>query len=98
MGSGEPDQLMGEHFHSANTRRTMHANAEVDRLLVDARESFDDARVRADYRKAQEILWDECPWNWLYEQPDMLAINKKLKGFTGRRDEYMLFWDASLEG
>ena len=29
-------------------------------------------------------------WIWLYEQPDMLAISKKLKGFTGRRDEYML--------
>ena len=98
VGSGEPDQLMGEHFHSANAKRTMHANAEVDRLIVDARESFDDARVRADYRKAQEILWDECPWIWLYEQPDMLAISKKLKGFTGRRDEYLLFWNASLEG
>lgn len=84
--------------HWANTKRTMHANAEVDRLLVDARETFDDARVRADYRRAQEILWDECPWIWLYEQPDMLAISKELKGFTSRRDEYMLFWNASLEG
>lgn len=33
--------------HWANTKRTMHANAEVDRLLVDARETFDDARVSA---------------------------------------------------
>jgi len=98
VGTGEPDQLLGEHFHSANTKRTMHANAEVDRLIVDAREQFDDARVRADYRKAQEILWDECPWIWLYEQPEVLAINKKLRGFAGRRDEYLLFWNASIEG
>lgn len=38
------------------------------------------------------------PLDRLYEQPDMLAISKELKGFTSRRDEYMLFWNASLEG
>ena len=98
VGSGEPDQLLGEHFHSANTKRTMHANAEVDRLIVDAREQFDDARVRADYRKAQEILWDECPWIWLYEQPEILAINKKLRASPAAATSTCLFWNASIEG
>jgi ABC-type transport system substrate-binding protein len=95
--TAEPDQLMGEHFYSVNARRTLYNNPEVDRLIVDARENFDDARVRADYQKAQEILWNECPWIWLYEQPDITAINKKLRGFAGRRDEYLMFWDASLD-
>ena len=58
----------------------MHANAEVDRLLVDARESFADACVRADYRPSPGARMGRCPWIWLYEQPDMLAISKKLKG------------------
>jgi peptide/nickel transport system substrate-binding protein len=96
--TAEPDQLMGEHFYSVNARRTLYNNPEVDRLIVDARENFDEARVRSDYQKAQEILWDDCPWIWLYEQPDITAINKKLKGFAGRRDEYLMFWDASLDG
>jgi peptide/nickel transport system substrate-binding protein len=95
--TAEPDQLMGEHFYSPNARRTLLKNDEVDRLLVEARENFDDAKVKAAYRKAQEILWDECPWIWLYEQPDITAIHKKLRGFAGRRDEYLMFWDASLE-
>jgi len=95
--TAEPDQLMGEHFYSVNARRTLYNNPEVDRLIVDARENFDDARVRADYQKAQEILWNECPWIWLYEQPDITAINKKLRGFAGRRDEYLMFWDAALD-
>jgi peptide/nickel transport system substrate-binding protein len=95
--TAEPDQLMGEHFYSVNARRTLYNNPEVDRLIVDARENFDEARVRADYQKAQEILWNDCPWIWLYEQPDITAINKKLKGFVGRRDEYLMFWDASLD-
>jgi peptide/nickel transport system substrate-binding protein len=95
--TAEPDQLMGEHFYSVNARRTLYSNPEVDRLLVDARENFDEARVRADYQKAQELLWSDCPWIWLYEQPDITAISKKLKGFAGRRDEYLMFWDASLD-
>jgi len=95
--TAEPDQLMGEHFYSVNARRTLYNNPEVDRLIVDARENFDEARVRADYQKAQEILWNECPWIWLYEQPDITAINKKLRGFAGRRDEYLMFWDAALD-
>jgi peptide/nickel transport system substrate-binding protein len=95
--TAEPDQLMGEHFYSVNARRTLYNNPEVDRLIVDARENFDEARVRADYQTAQEILWSDCPWIWLYEQPDITAINKKLKGFVARRDEYLMFWDASLD-
>jgi peptide/nickel transport system substrate-binding protein len=95
--TAEPDQLMGEHFYSVNARRTLYNNPEVDRLILDARENFDEARVRADYQKAQEILWSDCPWIWLYEQPDITAINKKLKGFVGRRDEYLMFWDAALD-
>jgi ABC-type transport system substrate-binding protein len=47
--------------------------------------------------RAQEIVWDECPWIFLYEQPDITAINKKLKWSGGRRDEYWLFHAASLE-
>jgi peptide/nickel transport system substrate-binding protein len=95
--TAEPDQLMGEHFYSVNARRTLYNNPEVDKLIVDARENFDESRVRTDYQKAQELLWSDCPWIWLYEQPDITAINKKLKGFAGRRDEYLMFWDASLD-
>ena len=95
--TAEPDQLMGEHFYSPNARRTLYNNPDVDKLIVEARENFDEARVRNAYQKAQEILWGDCPWIWLYEQPDITATNKKLKGFVGRRDEYLMFWDASLD-
>jgi peptide/nickel transport system substrate-binding protein len=95
--TAEPDQLVGEHFYSPNARRTLYSNPEVDRLIVEARENFEEARVRAAYQKMQEILWSDCPWIWLYEQPDITATSKKLKGFVGRRDEYLMFWDASLD-
>ena len=96
--TGEPDQLMGDHFYSKSVARTQYHNPEVDRLIDEARENFDDARVKAAYLKAQEIVWAECPWIFLYEQPDITAINKKLQWSGGRRDEYWLFHTASLAG
>jgi ABC-type transport system substrate-binding protein len=100
-GNNDPD-ILNFVFHSMmfppnGANRGRYSNPEVDRLIVDARENFDEARVRADYQKAQEILWSDCPWIWLYEQPDITAINKRLKGFVGRRDEYLMFWDAALD-
>ena len=94
--TGEPDQLMGDHFHSTAVKRTLYANPEVDRLINEARENFDEARVRAAYLRAQEIVWDECPWIWLLEQPDINAVNKRLNWTAGRRDEYLLFHDVTL--
>jgi len=95
--TGEPDHLIGDHFYSKAPKRTLYNNPEVDRLIVETRESFDTAKVQAAYGKLQEIVWDECPWIFLYEQPDINAINKKLKWTGGRRDEYVLFHDASFE-
>jgi peptide/nickel transport system substrate-binding protein len=95
--TGEPDHLIGDHFYSKAPKRTLYNNPEVDRLIVETRESFDTAKVQAAYGKLQEIVWDECPWIFLYEQPDINAINKKLKWTGGRRDEYVLFHDATLE-
>ena len=78
--TGEPDQLMGDHFYSVNVA--------LDALQQPRGRSADRSRrARTSTRpgcglpimKAQEILWDECPWIWLYEQPDITAINKKLQ-------------------
>jgi peptide/nickel transport system substrate-binding protein len=94
--SGDADWQMWDHYHSKAMKRTFYNNPEVDRLLDAARETFDQGKVRELYYQAQEIVWDECPWIFLYEQPDICAINKKLKNWTGRRDECYLFRDASL--
>jgi peptide/nickel transport system substrate-binding protein len=96
VGSGEPDHQMKDYYHSKSARRPGYSNPEVDKLLDEAAQSFDEARVKAAYSRAQELIWDDCPWIWLYEQPDITATNTKLKWTGGRRDEYHLFWDASM--
>jgi peptide/nickel transport system substrate-binding protein len=94
--TGEPDMLMREHFHSKFTRRNAYKNPEVDRLVDEAAESFDEARVQAAYVKAQEIVWDECPWIFLHLQPDLNAVNKRLRGFEARPDEWLILTEAYL--
>jgi ABC-type transport system substrate-binding protein len=94
--TGEPDMLMREHFHSKFTRRNAYKNPEVDRLVDEAAESFDEAKVQGAYFRAQEIVWDECPWIFLHLQPDLNAVNKRLRGFEARPDEWLILTEAHL--
>jgi peptide/nickel transport system substrate-binding protein len=96
VSTGDPDQLMWEHYHSKAVKRTMYSNPEVDRLLDEARVILDEEKVKAIYYKAQEIVWDECPWIFTYQQPDICAINKRLQWTFERSDERYLFHEASL--
>src|SRR5262249_37583063 len=95
--SGDPDQLIADHFHSRSARRTMYGNPEGDRLIAETREKFDDARARAASRRVQEIAWDGAPWFFRYEQPDINAINRKLGWSAGRREESLLCGAATLD-
>lgn len=95
--TGEPDQALGDHFHSAAPKRTMYRNPEVDRYIAEERESFDEAKVKAALLRAQELIWDDAPWIFLYENPEINAINRRLKWAGGRRDEYPIFTGASIQ-
>jgi len=94
--TGEPDMLMREHFHSKFTRRNAYRNPEVDRLVDEAAESFDEVKVKAAYFKSQEIVWEECPWIFLHLQPDLNAVNRRLQGFEARPDEWLILTGAYL--
>ena len=66
-------------------------------LLVDARESFDDARVRADYRKAQGSCGTSAPGSGSTSSPTC-SRSARTQGSPGRATSTWLFWNASLEG
>jgi peptide/nickel transport system substrate-binding protein len=94
--SGEPDQALGDHFYSGAPKRTMYRNPEVDRYIAEERESFDEAKGKAALLEAQELIWDDAPWIFLYENPEVNAINRRLQWTGGRRDEYPMFIGASI--
>lgn len=95
--ASEPDQEFAEFFYSKNARRSLYSNPEADKLIEAGQQSFDEAQVKQIYARLQQLLWDDCPWIWLYQQPDVNVINKRLKwDEVGRTDEYLLFYHASL--
>jgi hypothetical protein len=47
--------------------------------------------------KAQERIWDNAPWIFLYENPEVNAINRRLQWSGGRRDESPIFTGAWIQ-
>jgi peptide/nickel transport system substrate-binding protein len=94
--ANHPDWILRSHFYSKSVKRTMYGNPEVDRLIEEGAQEFDEAKMKAIYYRAQEIIWDEASWMFLYEQPSIDAKSKKLNWGAGRLDEFFLFHDASF--
>lgn len=63
-----------------------YCNAEVDKLLDEARVTYDPVKRKALYDKAQTILNDEIPIMYLFYQPWVWAMKAKLDGFVASPD------------
>ncbi len=57
-------------------------NAEVDRLLVEGRRTFDKELRKKYYFRLQEILADEAPYVFLYISDDLPIIHARFKGIV----------------
>jgi peptide/nickel transport system substrate-binding protein len=55
-------------------------NAEVDRLLVEGRSTFDIAKRRQAYFRIQEILADEQPYTFLYVPDSLPVVSSRIRG------------------
>lgn len=57
-------------------------DAEVDRLLVDGRQTFDEAKRKQCYDRFQEILADQQPYIFLYVPYSLPAVSSRIKGIV----------------
>lgn len=73
-----------------------YKNDQVDKLLTDADAEPDWNKALDMYKQANQIIWDDAVWGFLYYQPDVYGASKSLQGFKPRVDEYFLLWNASL--
>lgn len=92
----EPDYELRRQFYSKFALTTQYNNPDVDKLLDQAAAELDDEKAKALYAQVEKIIWDDCPWAWLYYQPEIDGINKTLQGYVPRPDEYIRFQDASI--
>lgn len=95
MGAMTPDPDFALQWFG-RTPLTKYKNPKVEQLLADADRAREDKRSEELYRAAQEIIWQDNPWIFLYYQPELYGASKKLTGFKPRPDEFFLLFDASL--
>lgn len=76
-----------------------YSNPEVDRLLEQALSETDPQKRAELYAQAQQIIWQDAPWLFLYTQSNLLAASAKLKDiFIHPNGEQFFFWDSYFEG
>lgn len=81
--SQDPD--MYDIWHSSKTKPGElnfigYKNAEVDRLLVEGRNTFDMEKRKQAYFRIQEILADEQPYTFLYVPDALPVVSARIRG------------------
>lgn len=58
-----------------------YTNSQVDDLIDKASKTVDaEARAKT-YEELMKIVWDECPWIFLYHQQDLYGIRDRVKNY-----------------
>ena len=60
---------------------TNFSHPRVEDLAVKARSTFDESQRAAMYKEIQQIVWDEAPWVFGYNQKAIVGIRKNIQNF-----------------
>jgi len=86
-GRTDPDgNLYIFHKCKAPQNNANYCNAEVDKLLDQARTASDPAERKAIYEKATRIILDDNPKLYLYHRRVLIAHSARLEGYTQMPD------------
>lgn len=64
----------------APTNYSGYRNAEVDRLLDEARSATQESRKKELYARIQRVLWNDAPYLFLYDQVLLVGVRKGVVG------------------
>lgn len=83
----DPDKTP-EYTSGGVNNHYMYANPEVDRLMAEARATFDPTLRPKLYHRIQELIYEDVPVLWIFYNSEILAINKRVQNFPtlGLRD------------
>ena len=83
----EPDRYMYSLFHS-KSRDYYYKNDTID-VLLDKGRTILDREARAEvYHEIDRILYEDCPWVYLYVVPEVFGVSKTVD-YQGRRDGFL---------
>lgn len=75
-----------------------YSNPEVDQLFREGEVEFDRAKRIAIYQKIHQLIYEDVPCTWLFNQNGYYGYNKKIRGlgFYPRGPLYGCAWKAAL--
>jgi peptide/nickel transport system substrate-binding protein len=89
--STDPDKT-AEYTTGGVNNHFAYSNPEVDALMARARATLDEGARVAAFRKLQELIYRDVPLVWIYHQTEILAMNKRVKGYPDLGIRDALVW------
>jgi peptide/nickel transport system substrate-binding protein len=85
--NGDPDNflyilLSGHQWPPNGFNEAFYKNPEVDKLLLEAQQTTDQARRAEMYRKAQELIMEDAPWVPVDHETQIVVTRPDLKNFV----------------
>jgi peptide/nickel transport system substrate-binding protein len=78
--------LYGQFHSSVNPPKGLgaahYSNPEYDKAVEATRLEQDPQKRMALFKKASEIVWDDCPWIWLHVEKFVIAYSSKIQGMV----------------
>jgi peptide/nickel transport system substrate-binding protein len=78
--------LFGQFHSSTNPPKGLgaahYSRPEYDKIIEATRAEQDPQKRLALFKKASEMVWDDCPWLWLHVEKFVIAYRKELKNFV----------------
>ncbi len=97
QGALTEDSLLRLRFHSSYNQFWMaYQNPEIDALIDAGLISINDNHARLVYAQLQDKLMADAPWIFLHHVNTVFGVDKRLRGFRARPDEYIYFHEASF--
>ncbi len=70
-------------------------NPAYDRIVKTAAVTTDDAARGALLKQAEAMVWEDCPWLYLWHLPELYGVSRRLD-YAPRPDEYVEMYKARL--
>ena len=83
----DADLALYGQFHSVNNppkglAAAFYSSPEFDKAIEASRREQDPKKRLELFKKAEEIVWDDCPWIWLHTEKFLIAYKSNLKGMV----------------
>lgn len=81
---------------NAGATHFVEHNKRVVELYELANKTLSQQEAESHYKELSRILWDNQPVAYMFYEPNMVGVSRKLKGWTPRHDTYTFLWSAYL--